>query len=107
MSAKRSVTAIDSARVPAPATPGVIVITHDELARLVREAVRAELAARPAETTRLSDWIDADEAARLLGVSRDYLRKVKALRRYGSPRTPRFRRDEVEALLAANKPLGR
>ncbi|WP_236516833.1 helix-turn-helix domain-containing protein [Sandaracinus amylolyticus] len=45
------------------------------------------------------DWIDGDEAARMLGVSRDYLRRVQGLPRYGSSRARRYRRSEVDAYL--------
>lgn len=77
------------------AAPAVIVVSPDELRTIVREAVRAELAARaePAE------WLDAQGAAELLNV---HARTVTNLAKRGELRASkvgkkllRFRRDDV------------
>lgn len=100
--------------LPSPTVPGAlsttitIAITPAELARLIDDAVRRALDAHRAEP--VSEWCDADEAARTIGVSRDYLRRVQGLRRYGSPRAPRYLRTEIDAYLrdrAGAAPLNR
>lgn len=85
------------ASIEAPSTTITIAITPEQLAALIADAVHRALDARAAE--RPSDWCDADEAARTLGCSRDYLRRVQGLPRHGSPRAPRYRRSELDAFL--------
>jgi excisionase family DNA binding protein len=54
----------------------IITITPDELRALVREAVREEMAAKHVDPV---EWIDATEAAKLLGVgTRTIQRLAKA-----------------------------
>lgn len=82
-------------------TAPLVVIDVDTLRAVVREAVRAELdAARAQPALTACDWIGADDVAALVGVSRAYVRRLD-VPRYGSRRTPRFRRSEVEAWIAA------
>lgn len=96
-----------SAAGPAPM---LVTMTEADLRRVVADEVRRVLEERSANAARPDvDWIDGDEAAQMLGVSRDYLRRVRGLPRYGSPRTPRYRRSEVDAFLRerAGVPFGR
>ena len=73
-----------------------------ELVRVtVREAVREALADGAAAGP--SEWIGADEAAQLVGVSRGYLRRLQGLPVHGSRRAPRYRRDEVEAFVRTRR----
>lgn len=102
------------APVPAPAQPAtpaplLVTMTESDLRRVIADEVRRALEERASEPHVDVDWIDGDEAARMLGVSRDYLRRVRGLPRYGSPRTPRYRRSEVDAFLRerAGVPFGR
>lgn len=62
----------------------------------------AEATARKLRLVQPSDWLNATEAAALIGVSRDYLRKL-AVPVHGSRRKPRYRRDEVEAFMATRR----
>ena len=52
----------------------VIVISPEELARIVREAVREELAARASEAA--PEWLDTKQAAELVGVHRKTIAKL-------------------------------
>lgn len=84
---------------PPPAST-LVVMTEADLRRIVADELRRALADHtPAPAAAPVDWIDAGEVATILGVSRDYVRRVEGLRRYGSPRRPRYRRSEVEAFL--------
>ena len=49
-----------------------------------------------------SEWLDATEAAKLIGVSRDYLRRLD-VPVHGSRRKPRYLRSEVEAFIATRR----
>lgn len=77
----------------------VIVVSVDELAELVRDAVRAEFERRD-DRPEPCDWIGVPEAAELLGVHPDTVGKMA--RKHGLPvhrvgRKLRFRRSELEA----------
>lgn len=84
----------------------VIVTTPEELARLIRAAVDQAIeererarAARPTPAT--TDWIKADEAATILGVTQRWLRKMPGVPVHGSGRQRRYKRSELEAYLEA------
>jgi hypothetical protein len=94
---------------PTSSPPTFVIVAPADLERMIRDAVLRALADRdvkPANDPAV-DWIDADEAARLLGCCRGYLRRVRGLPRHGSPRSPRYRRSEIEAFLRdrAGRPL--
>lgn len=109
MSARRHLEPVRAA-ASTPAAPSMVVqLTTAELRAVVADEVRRALAERdvtPANDP-ATDWIDGDEAARIVGVSRDYLRRVRGLERYGSRRSPRYSRREVEAFVRsrAGRPL--
>lgn len=82
----------------------VIVTTPEELRALIRSAVdeaieERERTRRP--TTETSDWIKAEEAATILGVSREYLPKMKDVPSHGHGRQRRWKRSELEAHMAS------
>lgn len=82
----------------------IVVVEEKELqaivAAAVEDGVRRALEVRTSSSP-ACDWIDADEAAQLVGVSRDYLRRLRDLPRHGSGRAPRYRRSEVDAYIAS------
>lgn len=86
-----------------PASPPALVVqlSTDELREIIAAEVRRALAERDASTTSspVVDWIGAEETASMIGCSRDYLRRVEGLPRYGSRSSPRYLRSEVEAFL--------
>lgn len=83
----------------------VIVVSPEELARIVREAVRAELEARStAANEPACEWIGDDDAARILGVKRDTLRKIRGLPVHRVGRRRRYRRAELDAWIARGRP---
>lgn len=89
-----------------PTTPDLVVqLTTTQLRAIVREEVDAALGQHvpPAPPDPATDWIDAEAAARILGCSRDYVRRVTGLPKHGSRTRPRYRRSEVEAFVAALK----
>ncbi len=95
---------LEAIRPPAPnvptGTPQLVVMSADDVRRMIGEEIQRVLSAKPtAPAQPVSDWISADEAASILGVQKDYLRKYEGLTRYGTRRVPRYRRSEVEALL--------
>lgn len=80
--------------------PRVVVVDAEQLTAIVREAVRAELAAAPAA----SEYLDAAALAGLLGIARSTVPQL--VKREGLPtvrlgRAYRFRRAEVIAWLEA------
>lgn len=82
----------------------VVVVTADELRQLVREAVRAELAARPNVD---DDWIDQRTVARMLCVKPATIPgyvKREGLPAHRGGRFYTFRRSEVIAWMEA-RPL--
>lgn len=84
-----------------PSAPVLVVVAREELAAIVREAVRAELASAPAAA---SEYLDATTLAELLGVARSTVPQL--VKREGLPtvrlgRAYRFRRTEVIAWLEA------
>lgn len=88
----------------------VIVTTPEELARLVRQAVREELEERDrervavVEATQASDWIGPAEAATMLGVSRDYMRRVKGVPAHHVGNRIRFSRTELAEWIRSRPP---
>lgn len=81
--------------------PRLVLVDRGELAAIVREAVRAELAAAPAAA---SEYLDATTLAEMLGVARSTVPQL--VKREGLPavrlgRAYRFRRAEVVAWLEA------
>jgi len=86
----------------------LVTMTETDLRRVIADEVRRALETRGNEPAAPPvDWIGVDETAALLGVTRDYIRRIRGLPRYGSPRSPRFLRTEVEAFLRdrAGRPL--
>ncbi len=81
----------------------VILTTPEELTRIVRDAVREELATRaPSTNDAASEWIDTRVAADLLGVStRQIAKMAKAgtLPHSNVGRLLKFRRSDVLAIL--------
>jgi hypothetical protein len=73
----------------------LVVIEAAELERRIEAAVRRVLAERTQPSA--CEWIGADEAANIVGVSREYLLKLRDVPRHGSRRAPRFLRTEIEA----------
>jgi excisionase family DNA binding protein len=90
----------DSRDSPGPAT--IVVVTVDELREVVRDEVRRALAERPSQPVDalVSDWIGDDEAARMLGMAKSYLRKVRDLPVHKVGRKRRYRRSEVDAFIS-------
>lgn len=90
-----------SAPRPEDVSPRLVLVDLDDLTALVREAVRAELSAVPADQ---SEYLDARKLAELLGVARTTVPQL--VKREGLPtirlgRAYRFRRAEVVAWLEA------
>lgn len=79
----------------------LVVIEEDALRALIRDEVGKALASHAPASPSACDWIDATEAARILGCARDYVRRVRGLPRHGSRRAPRYARTEVEAFVRA------
>jgi excisionase family DNA binding protein len=80
----------------------VIVTTAEELARIVREAVRAELEARDVAANDAPEWIDAKAAAAILRVHPRTIGNLAASGKLPSTRVGRllrFRRADVLAYL--------
>jgi excisionase family DNA binding protein len=83
----------------------VVVVTVDELTRIVAAEVRRALAENTTAQTAPSDWLTPDQLAGELGYDR---RTIPALvRRRGLPchrigRKLRFRRAEVDAWVKSN-----
>lgn len=80
---------------------GVIVVAPAELARIVREAVREELATR--EQNQAPEWLDTEGAAAVLGVHRKTILKLvreESLPAYrAGEKILRFRRSDLAAWL--------
>lgn len=79
----------------------LVILTPEQLAGLVREAVRAELGAL--SEAREPEWLDQTQAAELLGVARSSIPTLCA--RDGLPhsrlgRLYRFRREDLDRWLA-------
>ena len=88
----------------------VIMVTPDELEQLVRkavrEAIRAELGGKvPAQNT--SAWLNTSQAAKLTGLSirtlQNYVNSNKIPHSRDGREPIRFRRNELEAWVAARK----
>ena len=85
---------------PTNTAPALVVITVDELRQVVREELAALLDSKDRNA---SEWLTADDVARLLGYRRAYVTELA--RRHGlpchQPSGPRgrrmFRRGEIEA----------
>lgn len=94
------------APVPAPTpapTPALVVhMTGEQLAELVRDAVRAELERRERDAGPASEWLDAEQAA---GIVKVHPRTIRNLATNGAlPGTRvgkqwRFRRADLDAYL--------
>lgn len=86
----------------------VIVVSPEELARIVREAVREELAARAPEPA--SEWLDTAGASELIGVHRKTIAKL--IRDEGLPvhrvgeKILRFSRPAVTAWMLERRTTG-
>lgn len=80
----------------------MIVVSPEELARLVRDAVREALDGQRVDAG--GDWLDAGEAAALLDVHRRTIGKLAKSGKLRASRVGklyRIRRADVEAMLAA------
>lgn len=83
---------------------GFISGLAEELAKVVREVVREELAAAGVGRTVEKDWLTLEEAAQMLGYSPAYMRRRKDIPRHstgerGAGRL-RYRRVELDEWLA-------
>lgn len=80
-----------------------MIVSADELERLIEAAVRRALAdAADASTAAACDWIDTSGAADLLGVNRRTIMKIARAGKLSGGRIGklwRFRRADVESLL--------
>lgn len=87
----------------------VVQLSTEELAALVRAEVAAALEAHAAANVANgppSDWIDQDEAARILGVSREYVRRIPGLPMSRVGRRLRFQRSALDQWLAKRPARG-
>lgn len=82
----------------------IVVIDTEELRSLIKsevaEGLRVALAERPAVPA--CEWLDAKQAAELVGVQPAYLRRL-AVPVHGSRRKPRYRRREVEQFIESRR----
>ncbi len=76
----------------------IALIAPGELRRIVEECMRNVLNERDDRAIEACEWMGPEDAAHLIGVSRDYLRKLK-VPVHGSPRRRRYKRSEVEAFI--------
>ncbi len=85
----------------------VILTTPEELRALIRSAVEEAIEERDRSKNPRSsgaaatDWIKAEDAATILGVTRGYLRHMKNVPSHGKGRQRRWKRSELEAHMAA------
>ena len=82
----------------------LIVMSRDELAKLIRSEVSTSMRAVLAERVVQEDWIDLDAAASLHGYSRQHVARMAnrgtiPAHRFG--KLHRFRRSELDAFLSA------
>lgn len=85
----------------------VVTFTPEQLRELVREAVRAELGGKAPANDTSAAWLNTAQAAKLTGLSvrtlQNYVNDQK-VPYYRDGREPiRFRRNELEAWVAARK----
>ncbi len=80
----------------------IVVVGVRELREIIRDEVQRVLAAHSErlDGRAVSEWIGDLEAAQMLGVTKDYLRKIPALPVHKVGRKRRYRRTEVDAFIA-------
>lgn len=80
----------------------IVVASVDELRMIVRDEVQRALAEHNARDANgvACEWIGDVEAAQMLGVTKDYLRKIPTLPVHKVGRKRRYRRSEVDAFIA-------
>jgi excisionase family DNA binding protein len=85
----------------------IITFTPEQLEGLIRKVVRSELAGKAPANDTVAAWLNTSQAARFTGLSvrtlQNYVNDRK-IPHYRDGREPiRFRREELEAWVAARK----
>lgn len=79
-------------------TTPLIVPSLDDLRTIIREEIRAAVTAAPAPSTE-PEWLNREDAAKLLDVHPDTVRRLPGLPSYRVGKRRRYRRSDIIAYM--------